>query len=510
MKQKALSGALALVMALSLALPVSGEETQQTTAPQETQAALPQTQPTQPTPTETVPVPTETQMPPSTEPPTQPPTQPEETQTSDALEIDSQFIYPGMDMPYADGYVPRVQEGIAYLILPLLANRQISGNRIQASLELGNSPAFVAASYQKDFYLSQFLPENGSLSRELFLVEFPVELSPDRSNGIYPVSIRISGYTVSGETIAFTHTLYVTITDGVSKEPVKTTAPAASTPTAEPVVYISQCTMEPNPILAGEPFALTVTLKNPLKTKSVKNLLVTVEPGDMQINLLENSNVIPVDTIGPGDEAVMELSMKADPSITPGKYTVQFSFSYNSSQTLNLSSKGSCVLDIRQPAELSYDGARLPANVYQGEVTVLSVNLMNTGKTTLYNCRMETKIPGLDAGGITFVGQIDPGKSAPGKINLLVSKEKLGQVKGKILLLYEDSFGTEYQKELEVSTQIEEMILPTEPEEEKSEKGNSLWWLFCLLGIAAGSGLGAGIPLYLRQRRQRKEDDLRL
>lgn len=509
MKHRVVSGAVALFMALSLALPVSGEETQQTTAPQETQATIPQTQPKQPTPTETVPVPTETQ-PPSTESPTEPPTEPEELQTSDALEIDSQFIYPGMDMPYADGYVPRVEEGIVYLMLPLLANRQISGNRIQASLELGNSPAFVAASYQKDFYLSQFLPENGSLSRELFLVEFPVELSPERSNGIYPVSIHISGYTDAGEAIAFTHTLYVTITDGVSKEPVKTTVPPVSTPTAEPVVYISQCIMEPNPILAGEPFTLTVTLKNLLKTKSVKNLLVTVEPGDMQINLLENSNVIPVDTIGPEEEAVLQLAMQADPSISPGKYTVQFSFSYNSSQTLNLSSKGSCVLDIRQPAELSYDGARLPANVYQGEVTVLSVNLMNTGKTTLYNCRMETKIPGLDAGGITFVGQIDPGKSADGKINLLVSKEEIGQVKGKILLLYEDSFGTEYRQEAEVTTQIEEMILPTDPEEKKEEKENSLWWLFGLLGIAAGASLGVGIPWYIQQRRQRKEDDLRL
>lgn len=508
MKHKVLSGAVALVMALSLALPVFGEETQQTTAPQETEATLPQTQPTQPPPTETEPV--ETQPPPSTEPSTVPPTQPEEPPTSDALEIDSQFIYPGMDMPYADGYVPRVEGGIVYLMLPLLAHRQISGNRIQASLELGNSSAFVAASYQKDFYLSQFLPENGSLSRELFLVEFPVELSTERSNGIYPVSIHVSGYTDSGEAIAFAHTLYVTITDGVSKEPVKTTAPAVSTPTAEPVVYISQCTMEPNPILAGEPFAMTVTLKNPLKTKSVKNLLVTVEPGDMQINLLENSNVIPVDTIGPEEEAVLQLPMQADPSIAPGKYTVQFSFSYNSSQTLNLSSKGSCVLDIRQPAELSYDGARLPANVYQGEVAVLSVNLMNTGKTPLYNCRMETKIPGLDSGGITFVGQIDPGKSALGKINLLVSKEELGQVKGKILLLYEDSFGTEYQQEAEVTTRIEEMILPTEPEEKKAEKENSLWWLFGLLGMAAGASLGVGIPWYIQQRRQRKEDDLRL
>lgn len=509
MKHRVVSRALALVMALSLALPVSGEETQQTTAPQETQATIPQTQPTQPPSTETEPIPTETQ-PPSTESPTEPPTEPEELQTSDALEIDSQFIYPGMDMPYADGYVPRVEGGIVYLMLPLLANRQISGNRIQASLELGNSPAFVAASYQKDFYLSEFLPENGSLSRELFLVEFPVELSPERSNGIYPVSIHISGYTASGEAVAFAHTLYVTITDGVSKEPVKTTSPVISTPTAEPVVYISQCTMEPNPILAGEPFTMTVRLKNPLKTKSVKNLLVTVEPGDMQINLLENSNVIPVDTIGPEEEAVLQLAMQADPSISPGKYTVQFSFSYNSSQTLNLSSKGSCVLDIRQPAELSYDGARLPATVYQGEVTVLAVNLMNTGKTALYNCRMETKIPGLDSGGITFVGQIDPGKSADGKINLLVSKEEIGQVKGKILLLYEDSFGTEYRQEAEVTTQIEEMILPTDPEEKKEEKENSLWWLFGLLGIAAGASLGVGIPWYIQQRRQRKEDDLRL
>ena len=74
---------------------------------------------------ETAPAPTHAQSPAFTPAATQPssptanPTA-EPTPLVDQLIIDSRNLYEGMDRTYAQGYVPRIVNGRAYIILPLL------------------------------------------------------------------------------------------------------------------------------------------------------------------------------------------------------------------------------------------------------------------------------------------------------------------------------------------------------------------------------------------------------
>lgn len=162
--------------------------------------------------------------------------------------------------------MPKISNGMMYLVLPLLSNGDIHDNEIKVSLNLGSSSSFPfeIANYEKTFELEKV---------ELFLVEFDVKLSSSRTNGVYPVVVNVSGYDDSGSAINCTYTLYVTITDGKSNEPPKT---YVETPTAEPVVFISNSVMVHGEAMAGEEFTLTLTLKNSLTTKSVKNMLVKV------------------------------------------------------------------------------------------------------------------------------------------------------------------------------------------------------------------------------------------
>lgn len=95
--------------------------------------------------------------------------------------------------------------------------------------------------------------------------------------------------------------------------------------------------------------------------------------------------------------------------------------------------------------------------------------------------------------------------------NLRVDSDFTGKAKGKIIITYEDNYGKQYTKTIEVSTVIEKKVesLSVDNNEEK-EKKNSLWWLFILIGLAIGAGAGFGIPWFINDKRQRKEDDLRL
>lgn len=74
-----------------------------------------------------------------------------------------------------------------------------------------------------------------------------------------------------------------------------------------------------------------------------------------------------------------------------------------------------------------------------------------------------------------------------------------------------DDYGKEHKKTADVNTVIEEKVeqIATTEEDEK-EKKNPLWWLFILIGIAVGGGIGFGVPWLINDKKQRKEDDLRL
>lgn len=113
-------------------------------------------------------------------------------------------------------------------------------------------------------------------------------------------------------------------------------------------------------------------------------------------------------------------------------------------------------------------------------------------------------------GGSVFVGNIEASDSATGSANLRVDSGYTGKAAGKITVTYEDDFGKEYKQTVDLSTVIEEKIEAAISVEEKNEKKYPLWWLFILIGVTVGGGAGFGVTWYINDKKQRKEDDLRL
>lgn len=429
-----------------------------------------------------------------------------------SLSIDSAHTYGDMDEAFENGYSPKIVDHQALFTLPLKSSEPLQDDRITVSLEFapGADKAFVAASYEKSFFLTQAVPKNDAAAQDVFLACFSVQMLTERVNGVYPITAHVRAADRSGAPIAMDYTVFITVSDGRPGEPPKEPQPEPQKPTAEPVVYVENSVVSPADVQAGEPFTVTLTLKNSVKTKSVRNLLVTVDTGDLKVDLLEGSNVFPIESIKAGGRAELVLHCKAQPSIPAGKYRLNLAFQYNSSETLNLSSQGVCMLNVRQKAELSYDGARLPQTVTSGSTVTLQTNLMNTGKSSLYNCRVDAAIDGLDAGGSAFVGEIKPGESKTASANLRVSDEKLGETSGLLTITYEDDYGQTFTKTAEISTMIRPKPEPAGEEEREEPKETKLWWLFILIGLVLGCGAGFGIPLILKDIRQRKDDDLRL
>lgn len=514
MKKKILSVLLAILLTAHFSLTVCAAETETTAATEaETTAAAAEAEAEETLSEET---PSEETDPVETDPAQTEATQPDSdssdsTQTvtvsiPTALEIDTEHIYQGMDKAYEDGYSPRVEDGIAYIVLPLLSNGEIHNGKITVSLGLGSSTSspFVITNYEKTFELETVTPKNSTEEQELFLVKFDVKLSQDRTNGVYPVTVNISGYDASGQSIDCIYTLYVTITDGKSTT---TTQTYTETATAEPVVYISGSRVEPETVMAGEEFTLTLTLKNSLTTKSVKNMLVKVDTGNLQINLLEDSSVFPVEKIDAGGEAELTLRFNSDASIPAGKYSLNFSFSYDSSKTLNLSSSGSTIVNIQQPANMELVMPRFAESVTVGETVSLSLQVMNMGRDSMYNVRCMVSGFGLAPSNTGYIGTMDSGSSATTKVELYIialnaskgneNGSQYGNTTGTVTLIYEDAGGVEYQQEVSFETEVKrpvvEITTAADTEEEEERASLAYWFAILVLGGVAVAAFVTGL-----------------
>ena len=477
--------------------PAPSESSQPTEPSQPTQPTTPSTDPTDPSTEPTLP---------------SAPDLPESTIPT-ALTIDTENIYDGMDKAYEDGYVPRTENGFMYIVLPMLSNGNIYQNRIKVSLGLGSgaSSPFVMANYEKTFELETVTPKNSNEEKELFLIEFTVRLSSERINGVYPVAVNISGYDDSGMPIDCSYTIYVTITDGKTNQ---VTQPAPEVATAEPVVYISNRVVQPDKVMAGEEFTLTVTLKNSLATKSVKNMLVKIDTGNLHINLLENANVFQVDKIPAGGETELTFRLGSDASIPAGKYNLNFTFNYDSSKTLNLSSSGSTIVEIHQPANMELVMPRFSQSVTVGETIPLSLQVMNMGRDPMYNVRCTVSGFGFAPANTGYIGTMDAGSSATTEVELYIialnasqgneNGSQYGDTVGTVTLIYEDETGQEYRQETQFETTVNRPVVEvaqTASGEDADEKAAGQWWISVL--ILGGVILAAGFGFVLIKRKKK-------
>ena len=538
---------LALVLLACLALPAlaaepSQSETMETVSSEPTETTtVPSTEPTEPNqpeqPTEqpVAPAPTEPQTiepttptePQATDPtaPTEPqateppaPTEPKPTeppQFPTQLEIDTEHIYPGMDGAYENGYAPSTGDGYVHVVLPLLATGNIHQNEIKASINPGGSPAFVPTNYEKRFYLEEHQPINDTQSVELFLIEFDVALSSSRVNGVYPLSIQVSGFDENAQPITGNYPFFVTITDSPMPEPPKPQGP--EWPTPDPVIYIASSKVEPEQVMAGEDFTLTVTLQNSLTSKSVSNMMVRVDPGNLQISLLEDSHTFQVKKLGAGEQTELSFRFHSDQSIPAGKYNLGFQFTYDSGKVMKINSSDTVTVKIQQPANMELVVPRFASSVTVGETIPLSLQVMNMGRDRMNNVRCTVSGFGFAPANTGYIGTMEAGTSATTKIDLYIvalntsagneNGEQYGDTTGTITLTFEDDSGEEFQQTAEFTTTVKRAIaqIPqNNNDQEKQEKANQVWWY--VIVILGGVILAAVIGMLIYRRQWNKND----
>lgn len=130
--------------------------------------------------------------------------------------IDNQNRYENMDKSFSGGYIPKIEGKKAVVVLPLLAKRKLSQNRVNVSLRFGESEhlPFIQKNYEKTVAYGYHKTGNQGKLSGCYLITFALELKKEYYNGNYPVTLSVSAEDESGGEISQEFTVYVALTNG--------------------------------------------------------------------------------------------------------------------------------------------------------------------------------------------------------------------------------------------------------------------------------------------------------
>lgn len=413
------------------------------------------------------------------------------------LSLDSQNRYENMQKPYSEGYVPSVENGTAYIVLPLICDGKLKNDVLSASVNLGdaaNSP-FVYKNYQKDV-----TPADG-----VYLITFSLELSRDRINGNYPVSVTASGIDPTGEPVGYENTVYVSVSDGKSATEEQKEEPVV----LQPKVLVESyrfTTNDKTALTAGSKFRLTAVLVNKSGTESVGNMTVTVTVPNENFTLLSASDTQFIDRIGAGSTKEISFDFQSSLAVKPGQYDFNLTYDFAYNKGMTGAGSGSAKFVIGQQTHMQFDSPGLPQEIIVGDTVTVDLQAMNLGRVQVYNVRAKIEADGLIPQGTVFFGDMEPGSAITAATQLTATglstgSSLYGKTVGTVVYYYEDAEGNEKNESQEISTVIKTPLSERTVKEDEPKQ----WWV--IIAVLGALILASGILLLVRYLKGRKTNE---
>lgn len=436
------------------------------------------------------------------------------SETGGKFYLDNSNRYEGMDRSYSEGYMPKVENGCALLVIPLQCNREIKDGIIRAALGLGEGDAipFVYKNYEKKVGKGKYLVNDGSVEEECYLVSFPLELKGERVNGSYPVMLKVSGNDVEGNEIEQTFTIYVTITDGKdpNQEPQmdqeEEKEPEKEPPVFAPKVLVQSYQFSKEMIKSGDTVTAEITLVNTSKANNVKNMTVTVTPCE-GIALMSQSDSIYIEKMGKNETIMVTFDFQVNAAAAQGQYNIGIAMDYADYDGNTYTSAGTVKMPVGQLVKMKFDPLSLPKEVAVGETIEAVTQAMNLGRGTIYNVRAEIAADGLKPSQTMFIGDIEAGTAASGSAEITVEglngTSMYGDTEGTITFYYEDEAGNELSESMSFSTTILSPI--KEKENVEPEDNTRQWWV--IMAVIIGTIVAILTIFIIRRIKWKKDED---
>lgn len=382
-----------------------------------------------------------------------------------------------------------------------LKNHSAKKNINNIAITLSDEANEISAIGVNSGYIDKIIPNS------TYTYTATIRATKTASEGVHKLAVSLEYE--DDDYAQYTSTSQISINITKKKEAKKPTKKKTTQNASRPQLIVTSYSLDGKYVSPSKSANLSVILKNESKDKFIKNLKLTISEEKNDIKFKRETFF--VDEIKPKGTYTLNIKLTAAKTAEIGEHKLVLASTYEDKYFTSFESSDNVLINVKQKTALDYDGIILPKKLTQDDTATMEVNLMNTGKSAIRNAKISFDIDGLETGGVLFIGMIKAGESKTGSANFQVSSSKLGDVKGTATLSYEDDFGKSYSESISLSsTIIKKKAVKSDSDMDKKKSKFSLWWLFLLIGLAIGGGVGAIIPISINQSKKRKEDDLRL
>lgn len=409
------------------------------------------------------------------------------------LEIDTGYIYTGMDTSYAMGYMPKIAGGQAVIVLPLLG--ETLGNVIRVIPEISTDGPFVYGNYQFDVYKTTETALNAvgfSTERQVFLVSLALNLSPSRYNGTYPVTFDVQYTDVNGESQSQSFTLQVAITDGASKS-TSSGGGGGQQSVRKPVLQLVSSAVTPESVDGAGEVLLTVTLQN-VGNRDATNLHVTAQSQDSDVLMTSDLNGVFLTGLAMQGTVEGSFTFAVNERTLSGSHYLTVQATYEDKYGGSYTDAWQFRVNVTQPVKLGFDQMKLPESITSGESFTQMLYVYNPSQAPAYQVQATLTVDGLVCAS-AYLGTIEAQGSAGKEMSIfattLSGSQRYGESYGMLEISYQDEQGEWFVLTQDLDITIEEPKPITDEEKEKQEAEQkeqqtlSQWWVSLLIAIAA-------------------------
>ena len=202
---------------------------------------------------------------------------------------------------------------------------------------------------------------------------------------------------------------------------------------------------------------------------------------------MSGSNRVKVNEILPGKFETVTIPMIVKGNASISQHTVEVKFSYIVLDK-DTEWKETFTVPVTQAIRLEQGGVQLPTAI-AGELSNMTLPLMNMGKGELQNVLVKLEMDGvLDAQSV-LVGTMAAGETKQAKLTFTPKLDSVGTHSGTVTITCEDAYGNASSQALDVILTVEEPVpeveLQQEEEKEKMSTGTIVLIILCVL-LAVG------------------------
>lgn len=275
-----------------------------------------------------------------------------------------------------------------------------------------------------------------------------------------------------------------------------------------PKLIITGFDSDPEKIMAGQSFKITIHIQNSSKTTNVCNGKFMV--GDEAGNFLptSGSNAVFVEKIAAGETGDVEIELKTSAELAQKNYRLVVKGDFDDGNGNTFTASESVYVPVYQEVKLAVtDVSMTPDSIGIGSEGSLMFTINNQSGAGIYNVKVAAKDDAATSDEC-YIGNIAGNSSAYATLNVTGVADNSDKGTIKVVISYEDTDGntSEIEQDVECSVGVDayEELSEDDYDEYSDEYSEGLpWWVYLIIVLVVIAVAVVVIVLILKKRKQK-------